>query len=169
MFESRPCKHDKRFFSFSPHPLQGLTYNKLEWTGKFGFIMVILILMNYAATSSCLALLQRSRACAAHNYLVLATRVLNFSHYSRASHCPLVGSSPQLFWERSFYAPQCYSGSQRMVCHFVLHICSLCYLIFHPADSCGFTCQVFAVAGTFQEGVLVSILRLFYSMIEGQA
>ena len=33
---------------------------------------------HYAATSSCLALLQRSRACAAHNNLVLATRVLKY-------------------------------------------------------------------------------------------
>ena len=38
-----------------------------------------LILLNYAATSSCLAFLQRSGVCAAHNYLVLATRVLKLS------------------------------------------------------------------------------------------
>ena len=43
------------------------------------FKFLILILINYAASSSCLALLQRSRACAAHNYLVLATKVLKLS------------------------------------------------------------------------------------------
>ena len=74
----------------------------------------------------------------------------------------LVGSSPQLFWERrSFSAPQCYSGSQCMVCRCVLHICSLDFFS-RRAAVCRFTCQVFAVAGIFQEGVLVSIPRLFY-------
>ena len=43
-------------------------------------MILILILINYAATSSCLELLQRrSRACAAHNYLVLAAKVLKLS------------------------------------------------------------------------------------------
>ena len=37
---------------------------------------LFLFLLNYAATSSCLALLQRKGACAAHNHLALATRVL---------------------------------------------------------------------------------------------
>ena len=41
--------------------------------------------MNYAATSSCLALLQRSRACAAHNYLVLATKDLKLSSWESSS------------------------------------------------------------------------------------
>ena len=47
--------------------------------GVVDLYSLILILINYAATSSCLALLQRSRACAAHNYLVLATKVLKLS------------------------------------------------------------------------------------------
>ena len=42
-------------------------------------VLIFLILINYAATSSCLVLLQRIRACAAHNYLVLTSKVLNFS------------------------------------------------------------------------------------------
>ena len=42
-------------------------------------MILILILMNYTATSTCLALLQQSRACAAYNYLVLATKVLKLS------------------------------------------------------------------------------------------
>ena len=40
---------------------------------------MFLFLLNYAVTSSCLALLQRSGACATHNYLALATRVLKLS------------------------------------------------------------------------------------------
>ena len=43
------------------------------------FLILILILIKYAATSSCLALLQRSRAFAVHNYLVLATKILKLS------------------------------------------------------------------------------------------
>ena len=35
-------------------------------------------------------------------------------------------------------------------------------MIFRPAVTCGFACQVFAVAGIFQEGVLVIIPQLFY-------
>ena len=45
--------------------------------------------MNYAATSSCLGLLQRGGACAAHNHLVLATRVLKLSNTIRVHHTVL--------------------------------------------------------------------------------
>ena len=42
-------------------------------------------MLKYAAISSCLALLQRSRACAAHNFLVLETKVLKLSSWESSS------------------------------------------------------------------------------------
>ena len=45
-----------------------------------------MILINYAASSSCLALLQRSRACATHNYLVLATNRF-IAVWNAKNHC----------------------------------------------------------------------------------
>ena len=40
-------------------------------------------------------------------------------------------------------------------------------MIFHPAAACGFACQVFAVTGIVQGGVLVSIPQLFYKRGSG--
>ena len=58
---------------------EGVIYTLVPIVTHFFFLQYILILMNYAVTSSCLALLHRSRACGAHNYLVLATKVLKLS------------------------------------------------------------------------------------------
>ena len=77
-------------------------------------------------TSSCLAFLQRSGACAAHNNLALATRVLKLS---TLFVCTTLSSSlfqsTVVLWKKDFFTPLCYSGSQRKVCRCVLHSRSL--------------------------------------------
>ena len=116
------------------------------------------------------ALLQQSLACAAHNYLDLATRVVKLSTLFA---CTTLSSSwfqsTVVLGKKDVFPLLSVTVGHNiiMVCRCALHSCSLDYMIFGPAVACGFACQVFVVAGTFQEGVLVSIPQLFYKRWSG--